>query len=163
MSPLQLELVCEAVAPGQEPALQGRYTNRGTSPLALAFWWNRRLRVRDAAGNELAPGPGPVLPCGVAEEWTVLAPGETHTRPEPLACTQPAGRREAIGWSYALPPGTWRVSLIFEAPAAHGFSQSEPHPHAFQGRVESPELTVVIPPPPPRSSLQGLWARLTGG
>lgn len=159
MSQLSVELVPQPPDADGEPTLIGRYTNHGPQPLALAFWWNRRLRVRDAAGQLVAPGPGPVLPCGVGEDWTVLAPGETHERPESLACTQPAGRREAIGWSYELAPGRYRVSLLFEAPPAHGFSQSERHPHAFQGRVESPEVTIEVLAPPAKP---GLWSRLTG-
>lgn len=122
--------------------LVSTFTNTGAAPVALTFWWNRRLVVRGAQ-----PGPGPVLPCGAAEDWTVLQPGQAHEREEPFACTQPAGRAEPIGWSYALGPGTWRVRLVYEALPAHGFTQSEPHPQAFTGRLESNELEWVVAPP----------------
>ena len=143
-----------------EPArLRAVFTNTSDRALALTFWWTRRLRVVDAQGREVAPGPGPVLPCGVAEDWTVLAPGERHEHNEPLACTQPAGRSEPIGWSYALAPGTYRVRLFHEAPPAHGFTQSAPHPDAFRGRVESDEVTITVAAPPERP---GLLRRLFG-
>jgi hypothetical protein len=141
-------------------ALRGTYTNAGQRPLALTFWWNRRLRVTDAQGRVIAPGSGPVLPCGVGEEWTVLEPGQEHERDEPLACTQPAGRRESIGWAYALAPGSYRVTLVFEAPPSHGFSQAASDARAFHGRVESNEVTVVVEEPTERP---GLLGRLFGG
>ena len=49
------------------------YINDGAVPLALTFWWNRSMRVVDAAGDVVKPGAGPVLPCGVAEDWQLLA------------------------------------------------------------------------------------------
>jgi hypothetical protein len=128
----------------------------GTEPLALAFWWNRRMKVVDASGNVVAPGKGSELPCGAMEDWTVLRPGERHERVEALACTQPAGQTADIGWSYDLAPGTYRVQLEFEAPARHGFSQSEPNPAAFTGRVVSNEVTVTV------SAQPGLLTRLFG-
>jgi hypothetical protein len=33
---------------------------------------------------------------------------------------------------------------VFEAPPAHGFSQSESNDHAFRGRVESNQLTIEL-------------------
>jgi hypothetical protein len=147
-------------SPADAPiALRATYTNVGQTPLALTFWWNRRARVTDAQGRVVAPGPGPVLPCGVGEEWVVLEPGQKHERDEPLACTQPAGRAEAIGWTHALAPGTYRVTLVFESPPPHGFSQAAPHERAFRGRVESNEVTVVVEEPTKRA---GLLARLLG-
>lgn len=140
---------------GESLALRGTYTNVGQRPLALTFWWNRRLRVTDASGGVVAPGPGPTLPCGAGEEWELLEPGQRHERDEPLGCTQPAGRPEAIGWSYALAPGTYRVALIFEAPPPHGFSQAEAHERAFRGRVESAEVTIVVEAPLKRPGLLG--------
>lgn len=127
--------------------LSSTFTNDGPAPIALAFWWNRSMRVIDASGKVVVAGAGPVLPCGVAEELEVLAPGATFDRPEPLACTQPAGRAEPIGWSYELAPGTYRVTLIYEAPPSHGFTQHAPDPHAFRGRLESNEVTLTIPVP----------------
>ena len=135
------------------------YVNRGTTPLALTFWWNRRLRVVDAKGVVVEPSQGPVLPCGVNELWRVLAPGERHDELQTLACTQPAGRSEAIGWAYELTPGTYRVTLVFETPPAHGFSQAEPHAAAFVGRVESNEVELVVPVPAPRSFIDRLLGR----
>jgi hypothetical protein len=99
-----------------------------------------------------------VLPCGVAEDWLVLAPGESHERAEPLGCTQPAGRSERIGWSYALAPGRYGVALVYESPPAHGFMQSAPRADSFRGRVVSNEVAVDVSAPKPR----GIWARLTG-
>lgn len=160
MSSLTLSLrLTEAARPGSSPKLVSSWKNEGGEPLALTFWWNRRLEVRDAHDVAVVPGPGPVLPCGSAENWTVLAPGQTHEHAETLECTQPAGRTEAIGWSFeALPAGTYRARLIFEAPPAHGFSQAAPHPQAFTGRVESNAVEFVIPAKP-----VGFLARLFGG
>lgn len=98
------------------------------------------MRVRDAEGRVVGPGPGPVLPCGVAEELTIVGAGERYERVEPLMCTQPAGRSEAIGWAYGLAPGTYGVTLIHEAPPAHGFKQHGPDAREFVGRAESDEL-----------------------
>ena len=55
--------------------LRARYTNDGAAPIAMAFWWNRWMRVVDAAGDLVVPGRGPVLPCGVNEELEVIEPG----------------------------------------------------------------------------------------
>ena len=106
---------------------------------------------------EVAPGPGSVLPCGVAEDLTILGPGERHARVEPLACTQPAGRTERIGWSYALAQGTYTVALVLAAPPAHGFSQHAPDPREFRGRAVSNAVRVVVEPAP-----RGLLGRLFG-
>ena len=135
--------------------LRVRYENLGTAPLALTFWWNRTLRVTDDHGRACAPTTGPELPCGAGEMWTVLAPGEVVEHEQPLACTQPAGRSERIGWRYQLDPGVWRATLVHEAPPAHGFTQSKPHPAAFSGRVESNEVSFVVKARP-----QGVLARL---
>ncbi len=149
MTALSIEL---RVVDGQ---LVSTFINTGAAPLALCFWWNRRLVVHDAQGREVLPGEGAVLPCGVGEDWTLLPPGGRHERNETLACTQPAGRAERIGWAYALDPGTWRVRLVFEAPPKHGFSQSEPHPLAFRGRVESNDVEWLVAPP-----TQGFFEKL---
>lgn len=134
------------------------FHNSGAAPVALTFWWNRRLVVRDVNGHLVKPGPGPVLPCGAAEDWTVIEPGASFEREESLACTQPAGRTEAIGWSYdALAAGAYRVSLIYEAPPAHGFTQSEPDHRAFTGRLESNDVALQVPEKP-----KGWFARLLG-
>lgn len=125
-------------------ALSAIYRNTGTVPLALTFWWNRSMRIVDAQGRVVNPGPGPVLPCGAGESWLTLMPGEQHERAEPLACTQPAGQSAAIGWSYRLRPGSYGITLVFEAPPAHGFTQSDANAAAFSGRVTSPELRVVL-------------------
>lgn len=152
---LRIELSVSLVAGAGIPALRARYINAGTSPLALAPWWTRTLVVRGADGQRIEPGPGPVLPCGAAEDWNELAPGESLELDQPLQCTQPAGQSVRIGWSYALGPGDWRVSVVMEAPATHGFTQSTPHPHAFNGRAQSNEVTLTVPPPPP-----GLFERM---
>lgn len=144
MSALAIELVSRGRCRVKDLALSAIYTNRSRAPLALTFWWNRTMRVLDDQGRLVTPGPGPVLPCGVAEGWQVLMPGRSYQRSEPLQCTQPAGRSESIGWSYKLTPGTWRITLVYEAPPAHGFSQSEDNEYAFRGRVESPEIVVEL-------------------
>ena len=156
---LRIHLREEAGAPGERTRLRARYHNAGTEPLALTFWWNRVMQVRDADGRLVSPGPGPVLPCGAMETWEVLAPGESVDRDEPLLCTQPAGLAAPVGWAYALGPGRWRVVLVYESPAPHGFSQSPPHPLAFKGRVESNEVTLTVAPSPP-TGLRALLARL---
>jgi hypothetical protein len=140
---------------GAPISLKGIYTNTGPEPFTLAFWWNRRIRVVDAQGRVVTPGPGPVLPCGIMEQLLRLAPGERHERGEALGCTQPAGRSEAIGWSYDLAPGTYRLTLVFEAPPAHGFSQGD---GTWRGKVESNEVAIEVVPAPPR----GLLSRIAG-
>jgi hypothetical protein len=116
------------------------------------------MRVVDARGAIVAPSPGAVLPCGAMEDWTELAPGAHVEREEPLECTQPAGGPANVGWSYALAPGTYSVTLVFESPMAHGFTQSEPNPRAFRGRVESNAAQIVVTEPPKR----GFLARVLG-
>jgi hypothetical protein len=151
-----LEIRLQADRTGQ---LKSVYRNAGKEPLALTFWWNRSMRVTDAQGRVVEPGPGPVLPCGVREEWLLLEPGASVERDEPLGCTQPAGRSEKIGWSYELAPGTYRVVLVHEAPPKHGFTQSARDPRAFTGRVESDEVTLVVAEPEKKP---GFLARLFG-
>lgn len=131
---------------GAPISFKGVYSNIGTRPLALTFWWNRSGRLVDASGRVVPPRPGSVLPCGVGEEWLILQPGQSIEREEPLECTQPAGRPEPIGWSYALAPGTYRFTLIYESPPPHGFTQCDPHPSAFSGRIESNEIPFVVRP-----------------
>lgn len=148
--------------PADAVLLRVRYTNQGDAPLALAFWWTRTLRVVDDSGRVIAPAAGPERPCGAGEEWTVLAPGESFEREEPLACTQPFGRSEAIGWSYAqLDAGLYTVTLTMRAPPAHGFSQSTPDARAFVGVAESNAAAVKIAPPK-RSGLGVFLGRLFG-
>lgn len=137
--------------------LSATYQNTGDTPLALAFWWQRTMIVKDAAGQVITPGPGSVLPCGVAEDLIILAPGESHTRDEPLACTQPAGAPATVGWSYPLPAGDYTVALVHAAPPAHGFGQHAPDPREFRGRAESNPVRVHVEPAP-----KGLLARLFG-
>ena len=144
MAVLAIELVCKGRPRVKDLALSAIYTNTSRQPLALAFWWNRSMRIVDSQGALVTPGPGPVLPCGVAERWQVLMPGHKYQRSEPLSCTQPAGNAAAIGWAYKLTPGTYSITIVFEAPPAHGFSQSETNEHAFSGRVESRELAVEL-------------------
>jgi hypothetical protein len=158
---LSIELRAEhsTNAPGSPISLRAVYANVGQRPLALTFWWNRSMRVVDAHDRVVPPGPGPVLPCGVREGVTRLAPGQRHERDEPLGCTQPAGSTETIGWSYDLAPGTYRVRLVFEFPPSHG--RGEGHdPEAWRGRVESNEVAVAVPEPAPRPSLLARLASL---
>lgn len=144
MAVLAIELVARGPCRVKDLALSAIYTNTSPQPLALAFWWNRSMRIVDSAGNVVTPGPGPVLPCGVAERWQVLMPGHKYQRSEPLSCTQPAGQTATIGWSYNLTPGEWGITLVLESPPAHGFSQSESNEYAFAGRVESRQLVVKL-------------------
>jgi hypothetical protein len=141
MGDLEIELKADAEKSraGQLPTFTGVYTSRGPRPLALTFWWKRALRVVDAQGRVVAPGPGPVLPCGVAEEWEALEPGAR--------------------WSYDLAPGSYHVTLVFEAPPPHGFTQSRPDPRAFKGRVESNEVTLEVTP---GDEKPGFLSRLLG-
>jgi hypothetical protein len=129
---------------GEPLALRAIYRNTSAAPIALTFWWTRRMRVVDEAGRPVDQAPGPVAPCGAAEEWTVLPPGGTCERDEPLACTQPAGVQQTVGWSYPLPAGRYRVSLLFQQPPLHGFTQSTPHAAAFTGSIESTPLDVMV-------------------
>lgn len=144
MASLAIELVSKGRCSVKELTLSAIYTNTTPKPLALAFWWNRSMRIVDAQGRLVTPGPGPVLPCGIVERWQILMPGHSYQRSEPLSCTQPAGKSAAIGWSYKLSPGTYGITLVFEAPPAHGFSQSEASEYAFVGRVESREHVVEL-------------------
>ncbi len=156
---LEIRLRCDRprVREGEAITLTGIYRNVGDAPLTLAFWWHRTMRVRDAEGRVVAPGPGPVLPCGVGEDLAILGPGEEFARAEPLQCTQPAGQAASIGWSYALTAGEYGVTLVFAAPPAHGFTQHVPDPREFRGRVESDELRLAVEPAP-----RGLFRRLLG-
>jgi hypothetical protein len=147
----------ESLRAGTPMALRSTFANTGETPVALTFWWTRSLRITDAAGLAVPPGPGPVLPCGAAEEWTVLAPGQCLERDEPLGCTQPAGVVTLVGWSYALAAGRYRVVLIFEQPPPHGFSQCRPHGQAFAGRVESNAIDVTVSEASP--GILGRWWR----
>lgn len=144
MAVLAIQLAARGRCRVKDLVLSAIYQNTSRQPLALAFWWNRRLRIVDADGRIVTPGPGPVQPCGIAERWHILMPGQRYQRPEPLTCTQPAGQAATIGWSYSLSPGTYGFTLLFEAPPAHGFSQSESNEYAFRGRVESPELVIEL-------------------
>src|SRR5882724_1131197 len=99
---LSIELRSAAPRSAHQEALQvtAKYTNTGDKPISLTFWWNRRLRIVDASGATVTPGPGPVLPCGIRESLTVLKPGESFERDEFVGCTQPAGETRSIGWGY---------------------------------------------------------------
>lgn len=144
MAVLAIQLVAKGPCRVKDLALSAIYVNTSPKPLALAFWWNRSMRILDSEGQIVAPGPGPVRPCGVAEPWQILMPGHKCQRQEPLSCTQPAGQAAAIGWSYDLSPGTYRITLLFAAPPAHGFSQSEANEYAFTGRVKSNQIEVTL-------------------
>jgi hypothetical protein len=139
----------EKNGPREPVQLRSTFENVGKTPLALTFWWNRNMRVTDARGNIVPPDPGPERPCGVGEDPTVLEPGKSLSRVEPLACTQPSGAKDKIGWSYKLKPGTYKIALVFEAPPAHGFGAG-PHDGndaanpKWKGKVISNEVTVVI-------------------
>jgi hypothetical protein len=126
--------------------LTGVFENVGPRPLAMTFWWNRSMRITDAAGKTLVPGAGPVLPCGAAETPHLLAPGARHERTEPLGCTQCAGLSRAVGWSYTLPAGRYRIVLIYENPAPHGHWPNRV-PDAWRGRVESEPVEITIGKP----------------
>lgn len=127
----------------REIELKAKYTNIGAEPISLTFWWNRRMRIVDSNGATLAPGSGPVLPCGIREELTVLKPGESFERDEFVGCTQPAGESRAIGWSYALAAGIWKVTLLFEFPPAHGRIENE-DVRSWRGIVESNTVTFSL-------------------
>jgi hypothetical protein len=144
MPVLAIELVSNGRRSAKELALSAIYTNTSPRPLALAFQWNRSMRIVDAQGVVVPPGPGPVLRGGGVEHWQIVMPGHRCQRPEPLSCPQPAGVAGPIGWSYKLSRGVYGITLVFEAPPAHGFSQSETSEYAFVGRVESRQLLVEL-------------------
>lgn len=138
--------------------LVSTFTNTSTSTLALTFWWNRFLKVTNASGVVVEPGKGPVLPCGAGEDWLLLEPGASTSRPETMACTQPAGADGDIGWSYeSLPTGRYSVVLVYRAPPWHGFTQAAPHPQAFTGVVESNAVDVDVV-----AKKQGFFQKLFG-
>jgi hypothetical protein len=87
----------------------------------------------------------------------VIAAGATFERHESVGCTQPAGRSEKIGSSYALAPGTYSITLMFESPPAHGFTQHTADPREFRGRVESNPVTVTITSMKTRKKWFGLF------
>ena len=132
----------------EQVQLRSTFENIRKVPLLLTFWWNRHLRITDSQGKLVAPEKGPELPCGIPEKPALLGPGKTLSRGEPLACTQPLGAKEQVGWSYKLKPGTYRIALIFEAPPAHGYNPAPSEPdkpaRAWKGRVISNEVTVTI-------------------
>jgi len=133
----------------EQVQLRSTFENDGKVPLLLTFWWNRHLRITDSQGKVVVPEKGPELPCGLAEKPALLGPGETLSRAEPLACTQPLGAKEQVGWSYKLEPGTYRIALVFEAPPSHGYNPAPSEPAKpprtwWKGKVTSNEVTVII-------------------
>jgi hypothetical protein len=145
----------------QEIELKALYTNKGSTPLSLTFWWNRRMRVVDSSGATITPGAGPVLPCGVREDVVVLKPGESLDRDEYVGCTQPAGDSRPVGWSYALGAGVWKVTLLFAFPPAHGRIENE-DAQAWRGSVESNTVTFSLEenaPVPAKSFWKKLFSR----
>jgi hypothetical protein len=124
--------------------LTGIFENVGDKPFTLAFWWIRFIRVVDKNGKVVRPGPGPALPCGIAEDPTTLAPGDRFERREGLACTQPAGLNKKVGWDYDhLPPGKYRVSLIMQNPPAHGYDVHSDG-EAWKGKLETEPIEIEI-------------------
>jgi len=128
---------------GEEVLLDSVFENVGEKEISLTFWWDRKLIVRDLEGNAIAPGKGPELPCGIPEIPEVLLPGKTVSRQEPLACTQPSGVSQSIGWSYDLGPGTYKIALILESPPAHGYGVNRAK-NAWNGKVISNEVIIAI-------------------
>ena len=146
---LMLSSAKEKYGTNEQVRLRSTFENVGNSTFSLTFWWNRHLRITDSQGQIVPPEKGPKLPTGMAERPTELAPGKTFSRAEPLACTQPSGAKEEIGWSYKLKPGTYRIALLFEVPPSHGDSsaprvRNEPPRTWWTGKVISNEVTVVI-------------------
>jgi len=141
---VRLELRTPRVPEGEDPELVSTLRNRGSRPLGLTLWWTRRLQIRDAAGALVEPGPGPTLPCGVAEEVTILAPGAALERAEAWSCTQPAGAPSGVGWSYQLAPGRYTLSLVYESPPPHGFTQHPPGQEVWRGRAVSNEVELEV-------------------
>lgn len=159
MTDLQVELFCDQASfrSADEVALRSRFTNTGDAQVLLTFWWNRRIELRDGKGEVVSPGPGPTLPCGMAERPTTLQPGQAHDSREGLACTQPAGATVEIGWQYSqLEPGEYRARLVFAYPPSHGYdTEVEGH---WEGSITSNEVMFTI-----LERRKGFFARLFGG
>lgn len=133
----------EKYATAEAVRLTSTFENVGKEEFSLTFWWNRRLRIVDAQGHIVPPAKGPELPCGLAETPTSLAPGKMTSRTEPLGCTQPQGAPQAVGWSYKLKPGKYKIALLFEDPPTHGYGV-EKSEKAWKGKVVSNEVTITI-------------------
>lgn len=155
MLSITLQVLKPELVEGEPLELRATYRNEGAEPLGVPLWWTQRLRIADASGAELAPGPGPVLPCGIPERVQVLDPGASLVTDVPFACTQPAGQPLGIGWSYQLEPGRYRVTLIYEFPPRHGFGV-ERRESCWRGRAESNPVELMVTAKP------GLMARLFG-
>jgi len=137
----------EPEGPFKGPAkveLTSVFENVGDKAFTMTFWWTRSIRVIDKAGDEVRPGPGPSLPCGIPEEPTTLAPGQSMERREVFGCTQPAGLDKKVGWDYdRLPPGRYRLTLVIENPPRHGYDVHSGG-DAWEGKLETEPVDIVI-------------------
>jgi hypothetical protein len=116
--------------------------------LHFTIWWNIRLLIIDTATNkQMTARSGPQLPCGMGEMPTTLAPGESHTKQQGVACTQPIGAVERVGWQFdALPRGRYRVYFVFRSPPPHGFGIDAAHVRdgEWRGLAVSNELEYIV-------------------
>jgi hypothetical protein len=128
---------------GETFTLNSTFKNVGKKPFSIKFWWTRSMQITELSGNIIKPGPGPKRPTGFAENETILKPGATVQQSQYAACTQPAGSKKPIGWSYQLKPGTYRISMIIDSAPAHGLITNN-RGDAWGGKLVSNEVVVVI-------------------
>lgn len=124
--------------------LESIFENVGDKRINLTFWWNRFIEIQNAeTGEVIAPGPGPVRPCGMGEDITSIDPQKSFDREEYIGCTQPAGQTQNIGWSYDLKSGRYNAKLIFEyPPSRHNYGGRQGG--LWQGKVVSNSVSFSI-------------------
>ena len=107
--------------------------NAGSEPV-LVLPNSARLRI-EGTGAQYVPYPGPPIdPWGGAHE---LAPGATAT----VVFRDTSDKRGV----WRLPPGTYRITAIYEVPADLAPPASIANPgRTWRGRVESPPATMTV-------------------
>lgn len=115
---LRLELLENDDVNNKDQRLVFRFHNDLDRELQLLIFPHWRLIVqREADGVLVQPAAGPLLPCGFAEQPTPVPPHGSVDNLRTLACTQPFGAQETIGFSYEhLEPGLYRIHAVFQNP-----------------------------------------------